>query len=755
MSEAPRSRPAVRPGEWRWALALAATLAVLTTLPYVFASARTPSGQHYLGFLFNPDEPNVHLSWIRQAAEGSSFFRNEFTSEPHTGHFFNLFMLGCGRLAAAVGLSPYEVWALARLLAVALLGPLVYALLAAVTARRQWRQLGLAVVLLSSGAGWFQIGSGPETPFNPLLLLSVGLLLLGVRWGERAVREDDSAAAVGAVLCALLLRGTPRPDWLLLAGAVTLAAPWRTTTRRPLRDWTVALLWLAALPPAPMESATRWLGLGCAGLGLLAYGWLTQVPGPDLRRWRWVALVAGSLAAWLVLGRWLQLDPIDVEPDLVMPEAITFLSAYLNPLFTVSVALLLVSLVCGELAIRTQRYGYAAVAGLAGLLLANIHTYDAVPLLLTLGVYTLWQSAAAGQQARGGWLALGLIVLLTVPAVGYQKWLIGSDALYAAKANTVTATPPLPTMLVSYGLLLPLALVGVVRALRQRRWPGRFLVVWLVVHAGCIYLPSGLFPFQRKMIEGFHVVLAVLATLGLWRLTRLAATMLAVWRTRTRLATVGAVWAVRADLACRRATAQRQLALLGLLALLPSNVLFVMASVEAVHHNNAAKLQAALMPPFYLPQAEVEAWDWMRQHLPRDAVVACLPTVGSYLPGRAGFTVYCGHWAETIGFGEKLRELNAVLQDPAGNLPGLLKLSESGVTHLYYGTYELGSYRLPKLAQCKLVYPARLPVAPDLPAVAIYRIDPTAPIPSPAPTVPAGADLPSPASPAPEPPAVP
>jgi len=44
------------------------------------------------GFVFNPDEPNVHLSWIDQARQGQS---SSTTLSPptHVGRFFNLFIL--------------------------------------------------------------------------------------------------------------------------------------------------------------------------------------------------------------------------------------------------------------------------------------------------------------------------------------------------------------------------------------------------------------------------------------------------------------------------------------------------------------------------------------------------------------------------------------------------------------------------------------------------------------------------------------
>ncbi|MBI2301948.1 MAG: hypothetical protein HYU66_23850, partial [Armatimonadetes bacterium] len=140
MSAAP-SRP-----RWSWtelggALAVSLALALLTTFPYVRSRLSTPKDQQYLGFVYNPDEPNVHLSWIRQGSEGAVFFRNEFTSEPHVGRFFNLFMLLLGRLARACHATPYQVWAVARVLAGTLLGLAAYLVLLAGVRGRALRQL--------------------------------------------------------------------------------------------------------------------------------------------------------------------------------------------------------------------------------------------------------------------------------------------------------------------------------------------------------------------------------------------------------------------------------------------------------------------------------------------------------------------------------------------------------------------------------------------------------------------------------------
>lgn len=567
--------------ELAWALGFALALATLTTVPYLWGAAQQPYGLVYLGFVFNPDEPNVHLSWIRQAAEGACLLRNGFTSEPHDGRFFNLFMLGAGRLAHWLHATPYQVWAALRVLCAGALTLGVYAALAGFTHDRKLRRLGTLVVTLSSGLGWLWVSCGSR------------------------------------------------------------------------------------------------------------------------------------------------LDPVDVEPGLVMPEALTFLTLYLNPLFALSMLLLLGALLGGERALRTHRVGPALAAGVLGGLLANVHTYDTIPLGAVLTAYLL---ALAVRERRWCWRRCGLwalIALLVAPGVAWQANLIRSDALYAAKANTITGTPALRVMLISYGLLVPLAVVGAWGGLRRRREAVLFWTLWAAVHFACIFLPTSSFPFQRKMAEGLHLPLAVLAAAGLqasarWLGRRLAWRVLAARRER-----FGALWSVRQEALVLRQAWARRFAALGVVALLPSNALFVLDSLGALRNNNQSKLHM-LMPPLYLPAADLDAVRWLGANLPADAVVLCLPFVGNYVPGLTGRTVYLGHWAETIGFEQKLRDYQSFVRDPRKPAEKLAFLRAKGITHVFVGSYEQAAAggRWPVPAGLERIYPAP---APGTPPVAVYRVPPASP----------------------------
>ncbi|HIE53044.1 MAG TPA: hypothetical protein EYP85_14935 [Armatimonadetes bacterium] len=554
MSAPPRTvwpwQAVTRP-EVAWAAAWALLIMVLTCLPYLYGVTLTPYEGVYLGYVFNPDEPNVHLSWIRQAREGRVFFRNEFTSEPHQGRFFNLFFLSLGRLARWGNLSPYWIFQLARLVSGWLLLIVVYLGVAQFTGYRPLRQRAFFLVATSSGLGWL-------------------------------------------------------------------------------------------------------------------YSYLAAGQGP--------------------------LDPVDTQPGLVMPEAITFLTLYLNPLFAASMGLLMAAFVCGAVALRERQWPLAVGGGLAALLLGNIHTYDILPLYGSLGGYALVRGVQRREWPWRELLLWGLLMALSCPSVLYQHHLIQTDELYAAKANTWTPSPglgPYPSYAgpkeylaaipyslgvyaLSYGLLVPLAIGGAVRILK--RYP---LLVPFVVWAGfnvlLLYLPV---PFQRKMAEGLHIPLSVLAAVALTWLVR--------W-IGVDMARVGA----RSQLTVRRRLPffLRWLTVGGLLCLLPSNVAFVQSTLHDLQTNNLEK-RAVLMPPFYLSREVYEGLLWLRENTSPEAVVLCTPLVGNYIPPVAGRRVFVGHWAETIGLAAKLGLMLDFFGRKQEAAEKMRFLRDYGLTHIFLGPDE-------------------------------------------------------------------
>src|SRR5437016_8025916 len=113
--------------------------------------------------------------------------------------------------------------------------------------------------------------------------------------------------------------------------------------------------------------------------------------------------------------------------DVWQPEAITFLSLYLNPLYLASL-LLMVGVLHGlDRAEQTGRIKLALVAGMCGVLLGNIHTYDVITVAAIWVVFLVVKAILAG-SVDGGSLVRGLIAAVpTAVSTGYTYYTLRTE----------------------------------------------------------------------------------------------------------------------------------------------------------------------------------------------------------------------------------------------------------------------------------------------------------------------------------------
>ncbi|HEY3397147.1 MAG TPA: hypothetical protein VGM19_05740 [Armatimonadota bacterium] len=366
-----------------------------------------------------------------------------------------------------------------------------------------------------------------------------------------------------------------------------------------------------------------------------------------LRRWgRWLALLLAGLSSglgWLV---YLQvtggamapeaanrLAPVDVAAGWqAMPEALTFPTLLLNALFVAGVALMAAVVLWALRAAREPGLRAPVICGLLLLVLGNVHSYDVIVLYLLVAAWLVF-AAARGQLPWGA--AVGryaLIGLLGAPSMLWQYHVQTVDPTWAAKYAVAKASPSLSGYLLGYGLVLLLAVIGAGYALHRARRPapegdgGRraevlLPVFWLALGAILLYAPLG---FQRKLAEGLHLPMCLLAALALER------------------------WARRLP------ASSRPLLAAGVLVLtVPSN-LFFMADCLAHMRVNNRDLAAVLLPPAYLSTEELAGVDYLAQHTGRDDIILCSSLMGNHLPPAISGRVVAGHWDETIHFGKYL-----------------------------------------------------------------------------------------------------
>ena len=176
------------------------------------------------------------------------------------------------------------------------------------------------------------------------------------------------------------------------------------------------------------------------------------------------------------------------------------------------------------------------------------------------------------------------------------------------------------------------------------------------------YLP---FNLQRRLIEGVHVPLSILAAIGFTG--GLQPSVL-----RCRLAG----WLAR-----RGYPRPRLSRLVGglILAFATPSTWYLLASMCLAAVGGYA--------PLYNSQAEVAAVLWLGEHTsPGDTLLSSYE-IGGYVPARIGHRVFWGHWAESIHLPQKQADVQN-LYSTSETLDRFAFLARYGIAYVFYGPRE-------------------------------------------------------------------
>lgn len=310
--------------------------------------------------------------------------------------------------------------------------------------------------------------------------------------------------------------------------------------------------------------------------------------------------------------------PTNAPIDLWQPEAITFLSIYLSPLYTFPTLLMIGIVYFLYKFTASGKWKHVIFAGLCLLVLSNVHTYDIIPVGIAWLFYTLWRLIRKPISIKplvGGIIAL----LIGLPAIAYQVYFYLNEPVFRMRAAVPTTSPSIIWYFAGYGFLLVFALIGVWKSRKDDDLS--LLVCWAFAGFIAAYLPV---PFQRKLIMGTHLPLSILATIGVINVIRLVPQRYHVL-----------------------------ISALVVLAMVPSNIVVVARNIGDILEN---QVPTAFHTP-YVSEDELDAINFLRAHAKSSDVILGPPSFSVLVPGIAGRTVYCGHWGETVRFWEKLLEL--------------------------------------------------------------------------------------------------
>ena len=343
--------------------------------------------------------------------------------------------------------------------------------------------------------------------------------------------------------------------------------------------------------------------------------------------------------------------------DVMIPESNTFHSLFSSVHFPLATGLLVLVALVGYRSFPAFRWSRMALAGALNAVVVLLQPFMLFSEAL---VGAVW-AALLLVKRKLPWEALRPAVLLAfaIPApilVLLMQELYGDPVLAQWTAQNITLSPLPWSYLAGYGLLAPLALMGLVAAWRHAEAAGLtdkgalLLVAWVVAIPPALYLPVA---WQRRLSEGYHIPLSLLAAVGLhyYVLARLEGRA----RGYVRALTIG-------------------FGALGSLFLAATMVYGAGVALE----------------PQYLSHDDSAALGWLSRSATANELVLASPTIGNLVPAWSDARVYWGHPFETLDAIQKRQHVVEFYDSGTSAEARCAFLRAAGVTMVYAGPVELG-----------------------------------------------------------------
>lgn len=195
-----------------------------------------------------------------------------------------------------------------------------------------------------------------------------------------------------------------------------------------------------------------------------------------------------------------------LSSDLWIPESQTFASFFTQPHFVLSQILILLCFIF----ILNKKLKFAAYAGLANLLLGLEHPFD---LPITLGIpfiYFIILYFWKKDLRLKNYLIYFFISL--IPII-YQLASLKIEPIAKSwNDQNILLSPSIFSWIIGYGAVIILAVIGFAKFFKTKSQNLLFINLWAIINLILLYLPVN---FQRRMSEGLHIPLTILATIGL------------------------------------------------------------------------------------------------------------------------------------------------------------------------------------------------------------------------------------------------
>ncbi|MBU1146055.1 hypothetical protein KKD80_00715 [Patescibacteria group bacterium] len=326
-------------------------------------------------------------------------------------------------------------------------------------------------------------------------------------------------------------------------------------------------------------------------------------------------IFTSGFGGFVALGSLLGLFNFSPPPmDLWVAEATTFYALYHSPHFLASITLTLLIFLLILLSFEKRKIIYSLLAGLSALLFFQFRPYHIPTIYGVLAVFIIIQSIRTSKIRWDLIKHYLLLILVSSPAIIYHLWTLNtfwSRQQFALQNNLLT--PSFYNFTITYGLLFLLSFFGILFLLQKKQKNNKdiFLLTWWGAQIILPYLP--IINYQRKMMEGLHVIMVIMTILGLFYLQD-------VFKNRDFLKN------------------KSLLAVLFMLFFTFSNYFII--TLDLSFYLNPS-------PRAFLKQNETSAMLWLKKNTLEESIIFATYRTGNLIPAFAVRTVYLGSWGNT------------------------------------------------------------------------------------------------------------
>lgn len=386
------------------------------------------------------------------------------------------------------------------------------------------------------------------------------------------------------------------------------------------------------------------------------------------RKLAFVLSVLGSGSGWLVMASG------SLTSDFWVAEGYPFLSAYVNPHFTLGMALVL--WLIHPKSNKQTSWREVTACSIVALLLSVVNPFGVVIAIMVLGGELFW-ALLQRFQVRAAVGRILPVLIMGLPMLVYDFWVANHHPLLRIwNSQNITPSPAVGDLIISLSPAILAGCWGIVSWAKSAA-PGKHstvttLVIWLMLGLIAIYLPFGL---QRRFMMGIFVPVAGLAAYGLESLAGL------------------------------KKFPYRSGSFLLVLLSLPTNLVVIMIAISGILNRDTR---------IYLSGEEIQTMGWISTHTSPQDVILASPEMGLFIPAYTGRRVLYGHPFETIHATEQEKAVLDFFQASDWNEQQDIWLREQEVDYLFYGKREkaLGELTIP--TACQLVY--------QIGDVSLYRV---------------------------------